>query len=338
MNKIRKILFYIARVIIIITIIILSKSIFLCGYYNIFTWEQLIQNIFSLSSGLMGIGYFTGNFVGNLLNKTSYLNLSLRDIINLDFFKSKLILGDQEFSSNIKVLEPNKLKTTNNADITEESSGSSSKIHKDTFDLFSKLDKLLTNRNEILTDIEKKLQEMKNSSSTLSAVEDSNLKKYTKAELNKCIEDLVNMRNAHGEAADLMMKSHEIYFSKNRNDKNVLLDLINAAINEMNSNLDKYEATKKTYSSDNPNYLKIVMDLENNIDKKNRNISLKLENKIFGLMKDKFNTDPSLKSIREVYDKEIRIKWINERESFIISQNRLKRELAEMLNNKRNII
>lgn len=68
--------------------VIMVKSLFLCWYNNTYSILELLDNIQSLSSVLVGIGYFTGISIGKLLDFTSF-NISIRDLfIHSTFFKT----------------------------------------------------------------------------------------------------------------------------------------------------------------------------------------------------------------------------------------------------------
>lgn len=59
--------------------VIMVKSLFLCWYNNTYSILELLDNIESLSSVLVGIGYFTGISIGKLLDFTCF-NINIRDL------------------------------------------------------------------------------------------------------------------------------------------------------------------------------------------------------------------------------------------------------------------
>jgi len=74
-----KILVFFFRMFIIISSIILAKSLFLCFYLDNFTLDNFYSYIYSLSSGLISIGVFTGNCMGYLLDKTPF-NINFKEL------------------------------------------------------------------------------------------------------------------------------------------------------------------------------------------------------------------------------------------------------------------
>lgn len=68
--------------------VIMVKSLFLCWYNNTYSKLELLDNIKSLSSVLVGIGCFAGISIGKLLDFTCF-NISIRDLfIHSTFFKT----------------------------------------------------------------------------------------------------------------------------------------------------------------------------------------------------------------------------------------------------------
>jgi len=74
-----KIFKFFLRILIIISAIILAKSLFLCIYLDNFTLHNFDSYVYSLSSGLISIGVFTGNCMGYLLDKTPF-NINFKEI------------------------------------------------------------------------------------------------------------------------------------------------------------------------------------------------------------------------------------------------------------------
>jgi hypothetical protein len=71
-----KIYLFLMRTIITMVGIILAKSLFLCWYNDTYDWLELWNNIYSLYSGLIAIGYLVGLLINKLLDFTP-LNIKL---------------------------------------------------------------------------------------------------------------------------------------------------------------------------------------------------------------------------------------------------------------------
>ncbi len=73
------------RIAITIIAVILVKSGFLCWWFNSFTLQDFGNNVFSLSSALIGIGCFTSNLLANLLNHTPF-NVNIKELWDILWF------------------------------------------------------------------------------------------------------------------------------------------------------------------------------------------------------------------------------------------------------------
>lgn len=168
-------LLFFIRILLLIIAIIIMKSLFLCWYLEIWSLDQFFENISSLSSALISIGVFTGNFMDFILKKTS-LNINLLNLWDILWFNnssnSKLdrnffnpaffyIDSDQELPNKIKCTE---LSKSSYYSSTTDNKGIGSSAVEDSINIKS-LDKLLEEQRKILHSIESELKTMKNSSS-----------------------------------------------------------------------------------------------------------------------------------------------------------------------------
>lgn len=76
----KKVSLFLIRIVITLIGVILSKSLFLSWYNDTYSWQELKDNIFSLSSVLIGVGCLAGRFINYLLDYTIF-NIKIKDLL-----------------------------------------------------------------------------------------------------------------------------------------------------------------------------------------------------------------------------------------------------------------
>ena len=281
---------------------------------------------------------------------------------------------DEPLSSNIKSIEPKKgdyLMSENNSEINKDNGGSSNNdLNRNVPELvnFDKLNSLMAESKKLMLDIDNRFKKWKGSSSSLletstikeeiknSLVKTSTTKTEIKSplpsdstdktinkslievtnppkmDLDKHFQTLGDLRQIHQDSFDQLLNVHYRILGTNMGD---LEKETEPAIKKIHDNFDQRDKIKKTIPVSDPNYLKRVIDLDNNTHKKNITIFNNLEKKMFALVKDHHKEGHIPKELYDLYDKHVRKVWTNTRQNFMAEQNKLVKEIVVFLDNKK---
>lgn len=247
----KKFVLFLGRTVITMIGVIAVKSLFLSLYNKTYNLPELIDNIFSLSSGLIGVCYLAGRFINYLLDFTIF-NIKIKDLLLVNptfnlkrlwnlllscrssFFKDKLPLGvNEELSqkkyakvADILAITDNSQKPSNNQ--IDGSAGGQKRIIRSRLEIEEA-------KSEIRKNLKRKLGETDEEFEQRVKNKDFNTNKRSKAnkttirsteEKNKSLDivrSILNRRWAESdEQFEKRVKERESYLWKKRDSNNLV--------------------------------------------------------------------------------------------------------------------
>lgn len=379
------------RLICLMPFILVCKSIYCCLHNDIWTFtyffQQFISHIPIIGSSLLSLlndqGYFlsidsikNNQFIGNLIF-SGWLGSSMgKALLDIFLFGDKLPMGPVplgNFSdkplkipqSGINKLSSSFLMQADNTGeagkkISSEVTGAASPPSPPSGGLsgrhlsFEALDKLLADRNKLISDAKKFLQEKGNSAQPHTDPSTKLVDKATPPKPiqaapegkpssmvtsgssptdNKNILDVLkylgDIRLKHNEAVRYLIKGHTSILGLEfmRKEIKPLVDELDISWEEFLTDMNKI----RPY---HPNEGKQLHDLANRTFKLHGKINLKIEGKLFEEMENLNKQGRLPEGFLADYKKNIQKTWTKEREAFMAEQKKLKKEAVKIFEKK----
>jgi NADH-ubiquinone oxidoreductase chain 3 len=328
--------------------IIVCKSLYCCLHNDNWTFIYLSQQILShipfigsylfhlLSEQVLSIDLVNNNqFIGNLMFSGSFGASIGRSLLEVFWDKDKILLGDfgsneiprpkdKGFFMQASNTESDKQSSKEGIESSQKASASasasvSSSGVSSTYPSFENFDKLLEERNKIISETKKLILGTDNTLSSIAP-------QANKIELAR---SLTLMRHKNYELFNEFIKAHNKFL-----DLPFLIAEIKPLVKQIDAVSDEFSNNMKQISIDDPNYLKKTVDLENKFMKKQMSLGLDIEKKLISEVKIRDKQGKYPEYFFGYYRENIQKAWIQERELFSAEQKKLRKELGELVNKK----
>lgn len=191
------------------------------------------------------------------------------------------------------------------------------------------LDKLIAERNKLLSDTRKLIEDNSSSPSKVPAASPSPSAPTNNKNTVETLIHLTQTHIKHNKAMEQFVNTHYSFLSTEFFNKEIkpLVDEVDKLWNELFSDLSKM-------SSDKPFFCKRRFDLENRTFKKEAGIFLEIEKKLFEEVANQAKQGRLPEGFLADYKKDIQKAWIREREFYSGEERKLKKEVAKSFEKK----